>query len=61
VHYSSVYVYTNEVNAALTRFTFRDAETLRDIYSSILPDPTSNCLNAVPSKFCIQDSFNESC
>lgn len=28
----------------------KNAETLRCIYSSTLPDPTSDCLNAVPSE-----------
>jgi hypothetical protein len=35
---------TNEVNAALTRFTFGDADMLRHIYSSILLVPTLGCL-----------------
>jgi hypothetical protein len=39
----------------------KDAETLRYIYSSILPDPISDCLNSFFIKICFQDSFKESC
>lgn len=35
---------TNEVKAALTRFTLGDTEMPRHVYSSILPDLTSDCL-----------------
>jgi hypothetical protein len=52
-----VFTGTDQVNAALIIFTLRDAETLRHIYSSILLEPTSDCLNAAFLKFCIQDNF----
>lgn len=52
---------TNEVNVGLTRFPLRDAdkdvEILRHMYSSILPDSTSDHLNAVFSQNCIWDNF----
>jgi hypothetical protein len=48
-HDSLLFTDINEVKIALTRFTLRDAETLRHIYSSILLYPTSDDLNAESS------------
>lgn len=52
-----MFIDINEVNIALIKFTLGDVVMLRLIYSSLLSDPTSDCLNIVSSKICIWDNF----